>query len=118
MAHCTDGAEQTAALLADLDSDDFAVREKASAELEKLGEFAGAFQRARPWRKPSTEVRRRVGLLAEVAEGVARAGNACELRWSALEQVGGTEVRQLLRRLAEGLPAARLTQERTAFWSD
>src|SRR5262249_42132180 len=52
-------------LLADLDADDFAVREKAAEELEKLGEAAGpALQKALKGHL-SDEVRRRVEHLLE-----------------------------------------------------
>jgi hypothetical protein len=58
------GAEQVARLLADLDSDAFAVRERATRELAKLEEAAEPALRKALAGHPSPEVRRRVtGLL-------------------------------------------------------
>jgi RNA polymerase sigma factor (sigma-70 family) len=104
---------QTTRLLADLDSDDFAVREKAATELEKLGESAEPALRKALETKPSPEVRRRVGVILQKLQKASPGPQRLrELRaLEVLEQIGGTEVRQLLRRLAEGLPQARLTQE-------
>jgi len=60
-------ARQLARLLADLDSDAFAVREKATRELEALGEAAApAFRKALEG-SPSLETRRRVTRLLEQA---------------------------------------------------
>jgi hypothetical protein len=105
--------KQIAPLLADLDSDDFGVREKATAELEKLGESAEPALRQALEGQPSLEVRRRVGavlqMLRKESPGPERLRELRALE--VLEQVGGTEVQQLLQRLADGVPEARLTQE-------
>jgi RNA polymerase sigma factor (sigma-70 family) len=105
--------KQIAALLADLDSDDFDVREKATTDLEKLGDLAEPALRKALEGRPSPEVRRRAeALLKKLRKESPGPERLRELRaMEALEQVGGTEARQLLRRLAEGAPEARLTRE-------
>jgi RNA polymerase sigma factor (sigma-70 family) len=107
---------QVAPLLADLDSDHFVVREKATAELEKLGESAEPALRQALEGKPSLEVRRRVGaLLQKLRKESLGPERLRELRaLEVLERIGGNEVRELLRRLAEGVPEAGLTQEARA----
>jgi RNA polymerase sigma factor (sigma-70 family) len=105
--------KQVALLLANLDSDDFAVREQATADLEKLGESANPALRQALEGKPSLEVRRRVGaLLQKLRKESLGPERLRELRaLEVLEQIGGDEVRELLHRLADGLPEAGLTQE-------
>src|SRR5262249_42762659 len=103
---------QIARLLADLDSEKFAVRGPATAELEKLGESAEPALRQALEGQPSPEVRRRVGsLLQKLRRESLGPERLRELRaLEVLEQVGGPEVRPLLQRLAEGVPEARLTR--------
>jgi hypothetical protein len=102
--------KQLAPLLADLDSDDFAVREKASAELEKLGAGVEPLVREALAGKPSPEVRRRLESLLEHLD----AGSPDRLRLlralEALERAGGAEARRLLEELASGAPEAWLTR--------
>jgi RNA polymerase sigma factor (sigma-70 family) len=107
---------QTAALLADLDSDKFAVREKASAALEELGESAGPALRQTLAGKPSPEVRRRVeALLHKLRKESPEPQRLRELRaLEVLEQVGDPEARRALEALAGGMTAARLTREARA----
>jgi hypothetical protein len=109
-------AKQVAALLADLDSDDFAVREKATAALERLGEPAEPALRKALEGQPSPEVRRRAGAVLQAlrkeSPGPERLRQLRALE--VLEQVGGVQVQQLLWRLAEGALEARLTQEARA----
>jgi WD40 repeat protein len=105
-------ARQVARWVADLDSEEFAVRQRASRELEKLDELAEpALKRAKD--SPSAEVRRRVQLLLE---RLARAEDMPErLRLTraleALERMDTAESRRLLRDLAAGAPEAWLTRE-------
>jgi hypothetical protein len=108
--------KEIALLLADLDSDGFGVREKATAELAKLGESAEPALRQALEGQPSQEVRRRVGaVLQKLRTESPGPERLRELRaLEALEQVGGDEVQKLLLRLAEGAPQARLTQEAKA----
>jgi WD40 repeat protein len=98
-------------LIAELDSDDFQTRQRASAELEKLGEAAAPALRRVAANSPSVEVRRRAEeLLARLTawgpEGL-RVLRAVE----ALEYAGGPDARRLLKFLAGGAPEARLTVE-------
>jgi hypothetical protein len=107
--------ERLARLIADLDHDNFNVREKASQELEKQGELAElAFQQALAG-KPSPELRLRVNRLLEK---LAAAPSKENLRWlraiQVLEQVGGAEAIQLLKTFAKEAPATFLRQDATA----
>jgi WD40 repeat protein len=103
---------QVAHLLADLDSDRFAVRERATQELKRLGDLVEPALRHALTGKPSAEVRRRIGaVLQEIdlpnSPGRLRALRAVEL----LEQIGTPAARQTLRELAQGAPAGRLARE-------
>jgi WD40 repeat protein len=100
-------------LLADLNSDQFAAREQASHELEKLGESAGpALQKALAER-PAPEMRRRLEELLEKLEQPP--GSPERLRVlraiAVLEYIGNAEARRILKQLADGMPDARMTQE-------
>jgi WD40 repeat protein len=91
-------------LIADLDAEEFAVRERASAELRKAGAAPeSALRRAE--RSPSAEVRRRVGELLEALQppqGVLTGEAVQSLRaLRVLEQAGTPESRRLLRVLAK-----------------
>jgi WD40 repeat protein len=103
-------------LLADLDSDEFAVRERATREMEKLGAEAEPALRQALAGPLSLEVRRRV-------ERMLR--SPARTRWSAqmlrrlravqaLERAGTPAARQALAALARGAPDARLTEEARA----
>src|SRR5262249_25181294 len=59
--------ERILQLIANLDSDTFTVREKASQDLERFGEFAELALRKALAGKPNSEVRRRIELLLESA---------------------------------------------------
>ena len=102
-------------LIADLDSDQFAVREAAYGGLERIRTEAESALREALAKKPSPEARRRLqALLAtpavirspEVLRGIRLV--------QVLEQVGTPEARQLLKAVAQGAPEARLTQEAQA----
>jgi hypothetical protein len=107
------GEEMTRAarLIADLDHRSFTVREKATQELEKLGEQAlPALERALEKNRP-LEVRRRIARLQDrVAGGRERAARAVLV----LEQVGTSGAQEVLRRVAAGAAQARLTQQAQA----
>jgi hypothetical protein len=102
----------TARLIADLDSDAFAVREKAAQELERLGDSAETALRQALRDKPAPDVRRRVEDLLEKLEGSGwiRDTRAVEV----LERMGTAEARELCARLASGAPEARRTLEAKA----
>jgi hypothetical protein len=104
--------DRTRKLLADLDSGDFAVREKASAELARLEESALPAMRDELARKPSPEAARRVNaLLRRLDNAEPRGALLFALRAVAvLEQIGTREAKMLLRDLAGGARGARLTE--------
>jgi RNA polymerase sigma factor (sigma-70 family) len=97
-------------LVADLDSDEFRVRESAARELARLGPQAEAALRAALAGKPSPELRKQAEALLEKLEGpVTDAETLRPLRAvAALERIGAAAV---LRELAKGDPDALLTRE-------
>jgi RNA polymerase sigma factor (sigma-70 family) len=100
-------SKQVARLLADLDNEQFAAREKAMRELEKLGERAATDLHKALSGKPSLEVRRRIEqLLERNGKEQVRMTRALE----ALERMGTPEARELCALLARGVAEARLTR--------
>jgi hypothetical protein len=108
-------SRRVAQWLADLDGEEFAVREAAAKELEAMGEVAEPFlQRARRG-KPSAEVRHRIdGLMDTVKQhrlfpppDRLRAARAVEV----LERINNCAARRALAVLAGGAPDAALTIE-------
>jgi hypothetical protein len=103
-------------LLTDLDDSQFDVRERAAAELEKMGDLAEMALRRLQRGRPSPEVRRRVDGLIKKLEGPL--SSAEELRTlralEVLERLGTPEARTVLQTLAEGAPDARQTREARA----
>jgi WD40 repeat protein len=105
-------AKQLAVLLADLDSEQFTVRDKAAHELERLGESALPALKKAQSETTSIEVRRRVEQLLAKQQTIAhlREVRAIEV----LEHIATPEARKLLSDLASGMPEARLTQDAKA----
>jgi WD40 repeat protein len=105
-----------AGLIVDLDSNEFRVRDKATRDLEQLGDAAAPALREALDAQPSLEVRRRVdGLLQKLANPVPTAERLRELRAVAvLELIGTPEARRILTNLSHGAPEARLTAEAKA----
>jgi hypothetical protein len=106
---------QIVQLVADLGNDRFAVRQKAQAELQELGDVAEESLRDVLTRNPPLEVRRRVEALLErldprVSSERLRALRAVEV----LEHISTAQAQQLLERLAKGDDKARLTKEARA----
>lgn len=106
--------KKVAGWIADLDSDDFAVRDKATTELEMLGALAMPAVKAKLTAQvPSLEARRRLERLVEKVEGNLMSGE--ELRAlravEILENIDSPETRQLIAALAKGAPGARLTMD-------
>jgi WD40 repeat protein len=103
-------------LLADLDSEDFEARQRATAELEKLGEAATPALRQALEGKPGPAARRRLERLLEKALAHKPAPETLgALRALAvLEYLDTPDARRLLRALAEGDPDALLTREAKA----
>src|SRR5262249_16796312 len=113
------------ALIADLDSDQFTVREKAQRELEILGKMAEPALRRALAGGASPEVRRRVERLLEQLEGRVPNGDPLQRcrpmetrEQTAASPPGPAAPRlaalDLLKKLAAGAPEARLTQEAKA----
>jgi WD40 repeat protein len=102
-------------LLADLDSEKFAVRAKAVGELEEMGDATEPALRKLLAGKPSFEVRRRA---EELLGKLDPARSPEQLRGvralEVLEGVGTTEAKKVLTELAKGAPEARLTREAKA----
>jgi hypothetical protein len=105
-----------AKLIAELDDDDFQVRERATKELEQLGARAEKALRDELGRMPSEEVRRRAeGLLEKVQQPVLSPDRLRLVRaLQVLEQLGTPPARKVLDRLAQGDAEAWLTQEARA----
>jgi RNA polymerase sigma factor (sigma-70 family) len=106
-------AQRLRRLLADLENEQFAVREKAQEELAKLGDLAEPALRQTLANNPSLELRRRVQTVLEHLRGpVTQPEMLQSLRAVAvLEDIGSPPARQLLEKLARGAAEARLTRE-------
>jgi hypothetical protein len=106
---------RVACWIADLDSEEFAVRQAAFRELGRLGEVAEPALREALRGGPSPEVRRRVRWLLEAVQAERlyppekrlRAARVVEV----LERIGDGPSRRLLAALAGGAPEAQLTVE-------
>jgi RNA polymerase sigma factor (sigma-70 family) len=103
-------------LIGNLDDESFAVREKASGELARLGKLAEPALRQALKANPSTEVARRVGELLEKLE--KKGFDPASLRLvriiEVLERLGTPEAGRLLESLAKRTPEAPLGQEAKA----
>jgi RNA polymerase sigma factor (sigma-70 family) len=105
-------------LIADLDAEEFAVRQNATQELERLAE--GAVEACRKALKgnPSAESRRRLERL--LSNQVREQGRPSPDRLrllralEILERARTSEARQFLEQLSKGAPGARLTREAKA----
>jgi WD40 repeat protein len=100
-------------LIETLANDKYAVRQKAFVELEKAGDLAELHLRKALEKPNSLEVRKRLELLLDKVENLARSPKHLRtLRViTVLERIGSAGARQLLQTLAKGAPEARLTQE-------
>jgi WD40 repeat protein len=105
-------------LIAELDSDDFATREKATAALEDLGQKAGPALRRAAEKAASVEVRTRAGRLLKRMDRPAAELPSPELvrlrAVEALEANATPEARAVLAELAAGPVADALTGEAKA----
>jgi hypothetical protein len=108
-------AKRLEQLLSDLDNQEFSVRQKASKEIEKLGDAAlSAVEQALARQNSSVEMRRQLELLQSHLS-VPAGERLRELRaLEVLERVGTREARQVLQTLAAGAPDARLSREAKA----
>jgi WD40 repeat protein len=110
-------AEQIARLIARLDDDDFATREKAKEDLERLGRAAAPALRKAVGGKTSLEARRRAQELLDrlpedgsIVPATAQLLRAVEV----LERIDSPESREALRGLAAGPEDAQVTLEARA----
>jgi WD40 repeat protein len=104
--------EKVAKLIADLDSAQFTVREKATKELEALDELAGPFLRKALEGDPPPELRKRARELLDRIEagGFSPEGLRAWRALEVLERIGTPESRRVLQTLAKGVPEARQTR--------
>jgi hypothetical protein len=108
-------AKHVAQLIADLDSDEFAVREAATKELAAQGERVQPALRQALHGAPSAEVRRRLeGLLAPHRVPTGEVLRVLRAVW-VLERIGTAEARQILQALASGAMAPQTRAAREAL---
>jgi WD40 repeat protein len=103
---------KVAGLIADLDSNEFAARQRAADRLEKLADLAEPALRKALADRPSPEARKQ---LEKLVDGLERESLSAEQLRSvraleALELAGTPEAGELLTALARGAPEARLTR--------
>jgi RNA polymerase sigma factor (sigma-70 family) len=98
--------------IAELDSDNFAIRKAAAAALADMGGQAEPALRRAVEGKPSAELRRQVGMLLAGLHSVPPAETVRTLRAIAvLERIGTPDALLVLRKLAGGAAAARETRD-------
>jgi RNA polymerase sigma factor (sigma-70 family) len=99
--------------IAELDSDDFERRQKATRELEAFGDRAGPALREALTHGPSLEARRRIESLLAKLDPMELAPDTLRIvrGVQALELIGNASARALLRTLADGAPGAPITDE-------
>src|SRR5262249_35817299 len=107
-------ARRIAPLLADLDSDSFATRERATKELQKMGEAALPALRKAAESGLTVEQRRRVDELMEGWAGMTPEYLYAVRAIEVLEHIGTAEANRLLEAFARGVSEARLTREAKA----
>jgi WD40 repeat protein len=109
-------AERLARLVKDLDSPQFAVRDQATAELEKVAEVTAPALRRLLQDQPGPEVRKRLEAVLDRLEGrpLTPEDRRTLRAVLVLEQIDTAEARQVLQALAKGAPSARRTQEAKA----
>jgi len=104
---------QVAQLIADLDSNQFATREKATRELQNFGELVEQDLRQAVKRGLPLEVRRRLESILKELDGHNRSPEELRMLRSieALESIGSPQASQVLQTLAAGFAAAQLTRD-------
>jgi WD40 repeat protein len=107
-------AKKLARLIADLDSDKFAVRQQANTELARMGDLAAIALQNTLDDGRTLETRRRIERLLEklvstkeLPADLLRALRALEV----LEQINTPEARQAVERVASGAPGTLLTRK-------
>jgi len=109
-------AKEIAGRIADLDSDDFAVREQAARELEGLGDLAEEALRKALEGQPPAELRRRAARLLERLDGPVTSSERLQQIRSleVLEQIGTPPAEKVLEDVAHGAAESRWTREAKA----
>ena len=109
-------ADRVARLLKQLDDNEFAVRQKASQELEQLGEMAQPALQKTLASQPSAEVQRRVEALLNKLTRTMLTPERLRIQRAVmvLEQIGTAEAREVLDKLSKGAEGALLTEEAKA----
>lgn len=112
----TANAERMSELVAELDSDQFAKREKATEELEQIGKPAeGPLRKLLSGRHSAEAALRATYLLENLKAPLLTTQRLRSLRTiELLERIGTREARRLVQELAEGPADARLTREAKA----
>lgn len=100
--------------ITDLDSNQFAVREKATEELEQLGKRAEPALRKKLAEKPSVEVRQRIEQLLSKIEQLTSEALRTLRAVEVLESIGSPQAKKVLGTLAKGAKGFRLTTEAQA----
>jgi hypothetical protein len=108
--------ERTQRLIADLDSEKFAARQQAVQHLGQLGEPVVPLLKEALAKQPSAEAKRHLEELLDRAEALPTSGEALRALRAVgvLERIGTAAARQVLQRLAGGVPTVRLTREAKA----
>jgi RNA polymerase sigma factor (sigma-70 family) len=109
-------AQRVVKLIADLDSDQFKVREVATKELQQIGELAEPAMRKALAGTPTLEARQRLELLLDEQRNRPWSSERLQVLRAveAMENLGTPEARQLLESLAKGAPGAMQTKEAAA----
>ncbi len=106
--------KSVARLIADLDSNDFTTRQKATDELSKLGDAIAQNLRRALENKPSLEVRRRIQQLLDQTRDWTAERLRDHRAILALEHIGTKPAREVLEGLAAGAPESQHTEEAKA----
>src|SRR5207253_826931 len=108
-------AERIARLIADLDSDDFATRRRASSDLAAGIESAAPALRRALADKPTAELRRSIKTLLDSLDLARQPEQRRRLRAvRLLAELGGTDARTILESLSRGDARFTLTREAAA----
>jgi WD40 repeat protein len=100
-------------LLDELNSPKFQVREKASTQLEKLGDLAGPILKARLAGTPTLETRQRIERLVAKLNGAVQSPQTLQALRAieVLERIGTREALDVLTPLAKGANGHRITED-------
>jgi WD40 repeat protein len=107
-------ARRVAKLVAELDDDRFAIREKATNQLVELGERAIPQLRKALSDHPSLELRQRAEALLKQVEAMSSHKLRISRSVEVVEAIGGNDAERLLREWAGGAAGASLTSEAKA----